>query len=411
MTPPETTFRRLGGLWDKFFFQPGDAFKYSFFRVAFAGLLLIHHATTFPSLGFFYSEQGFLPFPTSQLVIDPGAWTIFTWLPKNDATLWTVYWVFVATTLTLLLGVFSRCSAIVVYICLVSFQHRNNLITDGEDAVMRTFGLMLIFMPLGKFLSVDRAVAILRGKISPAERTAAPAALRIIQVYMCLIYFSSCWWKLKGSEWVDGTAMYYVSRLDDLFGRLPTPKFFFESMPMTKAITWSVIGLEALTPLLVWFKETRRPILLIALLFHLACEYSMNLFLFHWLMILGWMCFLSDGEIHRLLAFTGRLFRRVGIRPVTLGFNGQSTFSRRIVAVLAECDLLSLLRFDNDRASGTIGLKTKDGKKLEGFVAVRYALRSVPVTWLLLPLLYLPGAAVMADRWFRLEPEFHAQPG
>lgn len=411
MTARETTFGRLRGAWDSFFFQPEDAFNYSFFRIAFAGLLLIHHAATFPSLHFFYSEQGLLPFSTSQLVIDPGAWTIFTWLPKNDTALWTVYWVFVGASVTLLLGLFSRCSAIVVYVCLVSFQHRNNLVTDGEDAVMRTFGLMLIFMPLGKFLSVDRAVAILRGKISPEERTAAPAALRIIQIYMCLIFVSSCWWKLKGKEWVDGTAMYYVSRLDDLFDRLPTPKFFFESMPLTKAITWSVIGLEGLAPILVWFKETRYPILLLAVVFHLACEYSMNLFLFHWLMILGWLCFLSDGEIHRLLAFMARLFRRIGLRPVTLSFNGHSASGRRIVAVLAECDVFSLLRFDESRMPGIIGLKTKRGEKLEGFLAVRYALRSVPVTWLILPLLHLPGAAALASRWFFPKPETSPQPG
>ena len=101
----------------------------------------------------------------------------------------------------------------------------------------------------------------------------------------------------------------------------------------------------------------------------------------------------------------------IGIKPVALSFNGDSTFCQRIVGVLGECDVMSLLSFDQGRKSGTIAVKTARGQTLEGLLAVRHALRSVPVTWLFLPLLYLPGAIAFGNRWFRPEPEGPAQPG
>jgi len=61
-------------------------------------------------------------------------------------------------------------------------------------------------------------------------------------------------------------------------------------------ITWSVLLAELLVPIFIWFKETRLACLIIVVLFHLANEWTMNLFLFHWLMICGWLSFVSPAD-------------------------------------------------------------------------------------------------------------------
>jgi hypothetical protein len=97
--------------------------------------------------------------------------------------------------------------------------------------------------------------------------------------------------------------LYYVARLDDYFDRLPTPTWLFDTPWAVALMTWSVIVVELLGPILLWFKETRRVSLAAIVLFHLANEWTMHLFLFHWVMLCGWMAFLSPEDF----AWIGRL--------------------------------------------------------------------------------------------------------
>jgi hypothetical protein len=64
-------------------------------------------------------------------------------------------------------------------------------------------------------------------------------------------------------------------------------------------ITWSVLLAELLCPLLLWFRETRLACVAILVLFHLGNEWTMNLFLFHWLMLCGWMAFLTPADFQQ----------------------------------------------------------------------------------------------------------------
>jgi len=51
-------------------------------------------------------------------------------------------------------------------------------------------------------------------------------------------------------------------------------------------MTWGVIAVEALLVIGVWIPSVRVKAVVIGILFHLAIEFSMNLFVFQWLMIL-----------------------------------------------------------------------------------------------------------------------------
>jgi vitamin K-dependent gamma-carboxylase-like protein len=103
--------------------------------------------------------------------------------------------------------------------------------------------------------------------------------------------------KLAGDEWIDGTALYYVSRLDDFFGRFPIPAWLFDTPWVVAPMTWGVLIVELAVPMLIWFKETRRWCLLATVLFHLANEWTMHLFLFHWIMLVGWLSFLTTDDL------------------------------------------------------------------------------------------------------------------
>jgi hypothetical protein len=124
--------------------------------------------------------------------------------------------------------------------------------------------------------------------------------LRLMQIQMAVILLSTGLVKLQGETWINGTALYYVSRLDDFFGRFPVPAWLFDTPWIVVLLTWSVILVEVGVPIFIWFRETRRVCLAAIVLFHLASDWSMHLFLFHWLMLAGWIAFLTAEDFARL---------------------------------------------------------------------------------------------------------------
>jgi hypothetical protein len=100
--------------------------------------------------------------------------------------------------------------------------------------------------------------------------------------------------KFAGSDWRDGTAMYYVVHMEDHFGKLFHPDLLFGYMGALQFLTYKTLVLETLAPLLLWFDRTRNATLVSLFLFHLGIDLSMNLEMFHWIMIVGWLSFLAQ---------------------------------------------------------------------------------------------------------------------
>jgi hypothetical protein len=283
--------RTLGDRWNALFFAPRDPRLASVIRIGFALIVLIDLAVLAPDLRMWFSEDGVLPAGMGEQIINEHAITLFSYLPHTDWVLYGAFTIFVAQTVLLLVGWRTRIQAIGVFIWLVAFQHRNYAIVDAEDTVLRMFAFYLALCPAGWAFSLD-------ARRRPADApTPIPWALRLIQIQVSIIYLSSAIEKCLGDHWTRGTALYYVSRLDDAFGKWPMPRFPFESMTTVKLMSWSVLALELLLPVFLWIKRTRTIALVVAIVFHLAIDYTMNLFLFHWLMILGLLSFAEYDQL------------------------------------------------------------------------------------------------------------------
>lgn len=296
--------------WQRFFHEPCDARIYAALRIAFATLVLIHLATLHPDLDLWFTESGVLPLENALKIASPYSWSILAMLPGTSVVVHTCFWITVAHAVCLLIGFLPRLNALCLFIWIVSFQVRNDLINDGEDRLMRLICFFMIWMPSGNCWSAYSVLGHAFGS-RHAPRKAVPEVdhvvpiwpLRLLQIEMAAMFLSTALVKLGGDSWLNGTALYYVSRLDDYFGRFWVPAFFFDTPWVVACITWSVLIAELLCPLLIWFRETRLPCLLILVAFHLANEWTMNLFLFHWLMLCGWLAFVTPADF-------GLLFRR-----------------------------------------------------------------------------------------------------
>jgi hypothetical protein len=308
-----STWAAIARGWQRFFHEACDARVCAAIRIVFASLVLIHLATLYPDLDRFFTEAGVLPLEAALKVAHPYSISILAYTPQTSAAIHICWWIAVVHATALLIGLLPRLNALFLFVWIVSFQIRNDLINDGEDCLMRMLGFFMIFLSSGQCWSINSLFRRWR-RAPPAgpDRFTAPGwPLRLIQIEMAAMLFSSALIKLGGPAWLNGTALYYVSRLDDHFGRFYVPAWIFDTPWVVACITWSVLLAELLVPIFIWFRETRLVCLIIIILFHLANEWTMNLFLFHWLMICGWLSFVSPADF-AWRANRGIAHRRLG---------------------------------------------------------------------------------------------------
>lgn len=298
----------LVAAFDRFCFDPIDLRVIGAMRVLYAVLLFVNAAAWGPDLLLWFGESGVMPYAAARELGDPDTLTLFALLPRSDLTVQIGYGLLLFHTALLGVGLWSRLQAVATYVWLLSFQHRHVTLFDGEDTVFRLLGAALIFLPLAHCYSLDAWRAGRRGQ--PYPRAGSAWALRLVQLEISAIYMSTAWEKLRGTDWLDGTALYYVSRLDDLFGHFPIPTALLESLPALRLMTWSVLAIEVSLPLLLWIPRTRRLGILLGVALHLGIEYSMSLFLFEWIMILGLLAFARPEDFAALRDLAARLRRR-----------------------------------------------------------------------------------------------------
>lgn len=279
---------RARAAWDRFFHARTDDRLGGALRIAFAAVCGLNLALLGLDLDLFYFESGLVPYDVGRAVIDPDAWTLFSLLPRTDGAVRAAYGLTLLHLLLLGVGVWPRLQAACVFLWLCSFQHRNIVLFDAEDNVFRLLSFFLVFMPLHRYAPFPR----LAGR--PTEDGTWPLwPFRLVQLQMCLIFTSTVLLKWSAAEWRDGTAMYYVVHADDLYGKVFNPALLFGYMLPLRLITWATLVLESAAPLVIWLPRARRPVLAALVVFHLGVDLSMNLNLFHWVMIVGWSSFLA----------------------------------------------------------------------------------------------------------------------
>ena len=279
--------------WNAFWFADRDPRLASVLRIGYGALLLINLAVWAPDLRLWFTESGLLPAAAAREIVNEHAPTILGWF-ASDAWPIACYAGLVVAAVLLTIGWHTRAAAIAVFLGLTWFQNRNYAIVDGEDTLFRLFAFYLALCPAGWAFSLDAR------RRARALAPPVPWALRLFQIQIAVVYLSSAIAKTTGADWTSGHALYYVARLDDSFGKLPVPSALFASLALTKILTWAVLALEWTLPIAFWLRPTRRWAIVVAIGFHLAIDYTMNLFLFHWLMILGILAFSEFGELTSL---------------------------------------------------------------------------------------------------------------
>jgi hypothetical protein len=192
-----------------------------------------------------------------------------------------------------MVGFKTRISAIICFILMVSMQNRNYAILNSGDTLMRCMLFLLIFSPSYVKYSADSWLKKKTGQSYDSEISIL--TIRLMQLQFSLVYLATTLFKLKGFDWVDGTAVYYTSRLVN-FQRIVLP-IVFDIPSLVKLATWSALFIEFAMGTLVWVKEFRIWVMLSGIILHLLIEVSMSIGFFEWVMMASYILFLEPSEL------------------------------------------------------------------------------------------------------------------
>ena len=293
-------WRRLIQGWNAFFFTPESPTPIALYRILYGLLMIVNLLILRPEWLTWYGPRGFMTLETMRKVVGGPRINFFELLPPTDFAANVFFWAFLLLAVFLTAGFMTRFASVAVYTCLLSLHLRNGYIMNGGDGFLRATGFFLMFAPAGAAFSVDRLLRIRAGREGGTLPLHSPWALRLIQIQIAVVYFSTFYWKTLGTTWINGTAIYYVLRLEEDH-RFPVP--FVHSLLLIKLATWLTLLIEFSMAVLVWSRELRYPVLLAALCLHLGIEYSMNIPLFEWIMIAGLVTFIYPEDLARAWAW------------------------------------------------------------------------------------------------------------
>lgn len=297
---------RLADAWTRFWFDATPTSTLAVVRIVFGSVVTLWALSLAPDLFDLFSDRGILSSrPDRRYSIDPLSSV------SSDALVVGLYVLLLVAAACLTLGYRSRLAAVVVFLGVLSFEHRNPLVFNSGDLLLLNFAFFLMLAPTGVSLSVDRW---------RRERdrfwdfpTRAPWALRLVQVQLSVVYLSSVWAKLRGTTWNDGTAIGYVLRLRDV-NRFIWPPAVPRSLLLVNLMTYATLGLELALALLVWRRRARPWVLLLGLMMHLLIELSVLVGFFSIVLFVGYLAFTPANTMSTaIIAVRRRLSRsRVG---------------------------------------------------------------------------------------------------
>jgi hypothetical protein len=260
-------------------------------RIVLALLVLADLANRATDLSAHYTDGGVLP--RAGLVTQVLSRWAFSLNLMNGEPFFQalLFGVAAVAALGLLVGYRTRLMTIIVWVLLLSIQWRNPLVGGADGPLLRLMLFWAMFLPLGAYWSVDRALKAGAQRLSTRFLSLATVGL-FMQI--AFVYWFTAALK-TGPEWrTDGTALYYALSLDQL--STPVGHYLLNFPDLLTVMTFATFGLEALGPFLLFcpfFTGLVRTSAVAAFMsLHFGIWLTMDLGIFPWISAFCMVCFL-----------------------------------------------------------------------------------------------------------------------
>lgn len=202
-------------------------------------------------------------------------------------------------------GKFRLVAAVVIYLSTAALFSSAHTYVTGGHTLLKLFLFYFIF------------IADQPG--SPIRNAVTNLFLLACKIQLALLYFFAALYKWTGIHWVNGEALYYVLSIRE-FSHPLLQEWLLPANWLLKTGTWIGLGYQTLFPLLVWFRKTKKPLLIVGIGFHLFIAFGMGLPDFGLFMVASYAVFVNNqiaqnwlSQFRRLFIFLpARMKKRVG---------------------------------------------------------------------------------------------------
>lgn len=212
--------------------------------------------------------------------------------PVNHKHEW-IHWVFIIGQLLFLILGFLRIkpwlSSIVIWFLTVNLFLKGALFFTGGEVLINFMLFYLIFIQETNKHSKNYLL----------QNTINNTFYVILLIQICVLYFFSAFWKFFDSNWINGYAMFYISKIGT-FSSGWLAAIFKDNLLLSKIITYTVLLYQGSFMLIVWIKKLKIPFLILGTIFHLTISFGMGIFTFGLIMSLSYLLFLDEKHIEWL---------------------------------------------------------------------------------------------------------------
>ncbi|MER7461849.1 HTTM domain-containing protein [Streptomyces sp. NPDC097981] len=324
-------------------------------RIGFSATWLFFLLREIPNRNELYGPDGPWSFGLAERLIGSNhAFTVLMW---SDSEPWfqTVYAVSVLSSLLLMLGWRTRAMSVVFMVGVLSLQNRSVFMGDGGDNVIHLMAMYLVLTRCAQVWSLDARRARRRGSASAGAAGPAlwgvlgavfayaavtarigygwlavfaalwvvcavwwlvdrydpqgegravldvlanlvhNAGLLVIMTEVCLIYATAGWYKIQGSRWQDGTALYYPLGLDYFTPWPGLSSVLAGSGTVVMLLSYGTVAVQVAFPFTVFNRRIKNVLLALMMLEHAGIAVLLGLPFFSLAMIAADAVFLPTG--------------------------------------------------------------------------------------------------------------------
>nr|WP_229897552.1 HTTM domain-containing protein [Streptomyces finlayi] len=339
-------------------------------RIGFSATWLLFLLRELPHRHELYGPDGPWAFDMGRdILADNGAFTVLIWT-NSTLWFELVYALAIVSSALLLVGWRTRTMSVLFMIGVLSLMNRSVFMGDGGDNVIHLMAMYLVLTRCGQVWSLDArrvkaaggvVFAVVRDRVGPALWTVLGVALAavtflgllswgwalvfwalllvhlgwwavcrfadgeprrladvlanlvhnagllIIMVEVCFVYATAGWYKVQGSRWQDGTAIYYPLHLDYF---TPWP-WLSEQLAshgtMVMLVTYGTVIVQVAFPFTLFNRRVKNVLLALMIVEHASIAVLLGLPFFSLAMIAADAVFLPTVFLLWLGGRAGRL--------------------------------------------------------------------------------------------------------
>ncbi|MGA5128524.1 HTTM domain-containing protein [Streptomyces olivoreticuli] len=132
------------------------------------------------------------------------------------------------------------------------------------------------------------------------------ATLLVIMVEVCLIYATAGWYKIQGSRWQDGTALYYPLHLDYFSPWPELSHVLAGNSVIVLLLSYGTVAVQVAFPFTLLNRRAKNVLLAVMMCEHVGIAFTLGLPFFSLAMIVADAVFLPTSFLRRVGAVTGR---------------------------------------------------------------------------------------------------------